>query len=44
LENGFSKRNNDEKKGLNQMKKLSYDIEYQNGHAMFLESLNKMLR
>jgi len=27
-----------------QMKRLSYDIKYQNGHAMFLESLNKMLR
>jgi hypothetical protein len=31
-------------KGLNQMRKLSYDIEYQNGHAMFLESFPKMLR
>jgi hypothetical protein len=29
---------------MNQMRKLSYDIEYQKGHAMFLESLNKMLR
>jgi hypothetical protein len=33
-----------EQKGLNQIRKLSYDIEYQNGHAMFLKSLNKMLR
>jgi hypothetical protein len=31
-------------KELNQMRKLSYHIQYQNGHAMFLESLNKMLR
>jgi hypothetical protein len=29
-------------KGLNQMKRLSYDTKYQNGHAMSLESLNKM--
>jgi hypothetical protein len=28
-------------KALNQMK-LSYDTKYQNGHAMSLESLNKM--
>ncbi len=31
-------------KGLNQMRRLSYDIEYQNGHAMSLKSLNKMPR
>jgi hypothetical protein len=31
-------------KRLNQMKRLSYDIKYQNGHAMSLESLNKMHR
>ncbi len=29
-------------KGLNQMRRLSYDIEYQNGYATFLESLNKI--
>jgi hypothetical protein len=29
-------------KGLNQMRRLSYDIKYQNGHAMSLKSLNKM--
>jgi len=26
------------------MKRLSYDMEYQNGHALSLGSLNKMLR
>jgi hypothetical protein len=26
---------------LNQMKRLSYDKKYQNGHAMSLEPLNK---
>jgi hypothetical protein len=31
-------------KGLNQMRKLSYDIEYQNGHAMFSKYFNKMPR
>jgi hypothetical protein len=31
-------------KRLNQMKRLSYDKEYQNGHAMSLKSLNKMPR
>jgi hypothetical protein len=31
-------------KGLNQMKRLSYDTEYQNCHAMSLKSLNKMPR
>jgi hypothetical protein len=31
-------------KGLSQMRRLSYDIEYQNGHALSLESLNKMPR
>ncbi len=30
-------------KGLSQMKKLSYDTKYQNGHAMSLESLIKCL-
>jgi hypothetical protein len=32
------------RKGLNQMERLSYDTEYQNGHALSLESLNKMLK
>jgi len=32
------------RKGLNQMKRLSYDTKYQNGHALSLESLNDMLR
>jgi hypothetical protein len=31
-------------KGLNQMKRLSYDTKSQNGHALSLESLNKMPR
>jgi hypothetical protein len=31
-------------KGLNQMKRLSYDMEYQNGHALSLKPLNKMPR
>ncbi len=31
-------------KGLNQMKKLSYDTEYQNGQALSLESLNEVPR
>jgi hypothetical protein len=31
-------------KGLNQMSRLSYDKEYQNGHSTSLESLNKMPR
>ncbi len=28
-------------KGLNQMRRLSYDKKYQNGHATSLEPLNK---
>jgi hypothetical protein len=27
---------------LNQLKKLLYDIDYQNGHALSLKSLNQM--
>jgi hypothetical protein len=30
--------------GSNQMKRLSYDTEYQNGQAVSLESLNEMVR
>jgi len=31
-------------KRLNQMRRLSYDTKYQNGHATSLKSLNKMPR
>jgi len=30
------------RQALNQLKKLLYDIDYQNGHALSLKSLNQM--
>jgi hypothetical protein len=44
LEKGLVREKMIKGKGSNQMKKLSYDTEYQNGQALCLEFLNEMFR